>query len=365
MSDNPPIQPKPPIGSIPTPPAPPPEDTGSQALSEALQSSFFLVKVMMFLLVCVFIGSGFFIVESGQQAIILRFGKPVGEGEKALLGPGAHWAFPAPIDEVEKVSLGKRQEASSTIGLPLDPNGQPEEPPAQPKDRLNPAGDGYMLTADANIIHARVTVYYRVTDPVRYIFGFTNAAQFVTNALNNALLYASSRFNVDDVLLNKKAAFNECVERRARELIDHEQLGITVEQLNANPYPPGQLRGAFAAVTSASANRSQTNDQAVSYKTEKLSKALADAHSCTNSALDQSTNYVGLAKAEAQQFSDLLEKYKEDPELYFQLRQSEVVGQVLAHVKEKIYISKRADGKPRELRLQLNREPDAPPPPAE
>ena len=128
---------------------------------------------------------------------------------------------------------------------------------------------------------------------------------------------------------------------------------------------PCQLRGAFAAVTSASANRSQINDQAVSYKTEKLSKALADAHSRTNSALDQSTNYVGLAKAEAQQFSDLLEKYKEDPELYFELRQSEVVGQVLAHVKEKIYISKRADGKPRELRLQLNREPDAPPPPAE
>ena len=36
------------------------------------------------------------IVNPQQKAIILRLGKPVGEGEKALLGPGIHWSFPPP-----------------------------------------------------------------------------------------------------------------------------------------------------------------------------------------------------------------------------------------------------------------------------
>src|ERR1700677_3852390 len=78
----------------------PMEDAGSQALSEALRSSFAIVKGGMGGLVLIFIGSGFFKVGPSEKAIILRFGKPVGQGTKALLGSGLHWAFPAPIDEV-------------------------------------------------------------------------------------------------------------------------------------------------------------------------------------------------------------------------------------------------------------------------
>src|SRR6266436_1767966 len=100
------------------PPEPSPEiteDAGSQALSEALRSSFGIVKVLMIALVVVFFSSGFFTVGTQEKAIKLRFGRPVGEGEKALLGPGPHWAFPSPIDEVVKIPIGQVQTAASTI----------------------------------------------------------------------------------------------------------------------------------------------------------------------------------------------------------------------------------------------------------
>ncbi|MDB6040116.1 MAG: hflK 1, partial [Verrucomicrobiales bacterium] len=63
----------------PGPVTPPPtaEDSGSQALSEALRSSFVIVKVIMVLLVIVFLGSGIYTVPSQKRAILLRFGKPV------------------------------------------------------------------------------------------------------------------------------------------------------------------------------------------------------------------------------------------------------------------------------------------------
>ena len=80
-----------------------PEDSGSQALSDALRSSFFIIKILMLGLAVFFLCSGMFTVGPQERAIVLRFGKPVGEGEKALLGPGFHWAFPAPIDEVKKI----------------------------------------------------------------------------------------------------------------------------------------------------------------------------------------------------------------------------------------------------------------------
>src|SRR5438105_14941759 len=93
-----------------------PVDSGSQALSEALRSSFAIVKVLMVVLLVVFLASGFFKVNPQEQAIILRFGKPVGEGPNALLGPGAHWSFPFPIDEYVKVSISGIQKAVSTVG---------------------------------------------------------------------------------------------------------------------------------------------------------------------------------------------------------------------------------------------------------
>ena len=69
-------------------------DAGSQALAEALRSSFAIVKVVMVALGAVFVFSGFFTVGPQEKAIILRFGKPLGEGDRALLGACAHWAFP-------------------------------------------------------------------------------------------------------------------------------------------------------------------------------------------------------------------------------------------------------------------------------
>jgi len=79
-----------------------PVDSGSQALAEALRSSFAILKFLMVILVVVFFASGFFTVEQQERAVILRFGKPVRSGRDALLGPGLHWSFPYPIDEYVK-----------------------------------------------------------------------------------------------------------------------------------------------------------------------------------------------------------------------------------------------------------------------
>src|SRR5271154_5711363 len=97
-------------------PAPETQDAGSQALSEALRSSFAVVKIVMLLMVVAFFGSGFFTVGPSEKAVILRFGKPVGEGENRLLGAGLHWSFPYPIDEVVKIPITEQQVVSSTIG---------------------------------------------------------------------------------------------------------------------------------------------------------------------------------------------------------------------------------------------------------
>src|SRR5262245_45347986 len=92
------------------------EDSGTQALAEALRSSFAIVKVIMVGLLLAFLFSGLFTVSQQEKAILLRFGVPVGGGDGKLWGPGLHWAFPAPIDEVVRIPVGQFQSVASTIG---------------------------------------------------------------------------------------------------------------------------------------------------------------------------------------------------------------------------------------------------------
>ena len=80
------------------------EDSSTRALSDALSSSFKIVKVLMVALVVIFLGSGIFTVEPNEVAVVLRFGKPVGSGADQVLQQGLHWSFPSPIDEIVTVS---------------------------------------------------------------------------------------------------------------------------------------------------------------------------------------------------------------------------------------------------------------------
>src|SRR6476620_605149 len=104
------------IFTKPAPESPMHDDVGSQALGDALKSSFFIVKFIMVGLVLLFLASGFFTVKEGYKAVVLRFGNPVGQGQNALLGPGSHWAGPAPIDRVEMSPINPIQTAESTVG---------------------------------------------------------------------------------------------------------------------------------------------------------------------------------------------------------------------------------------------------------
>lgn len=336
-----------------------PDDTGSQALSDALRSSFFIIKFLMFGLVALFFCSGFFTVEPQQKAVILRFGKPVGDGAKALLGPGFHWSFPAPIDEVVKIPVGQIQSVSSSVGWYMttpELEAAKSEPPPNPS--LNPALDSYVLTGDANIIHARATLRYRISDPLQNYFDFANASNLVQNALNNALFFAAAQFTVDNALTRDVTGFRERVRARATQLIEQQQLGVTIEQSDVQVIPPRQLKDKFNAVLEAGVKRDKALNEARSYENEVLSKARGEAASRTNAGETERTRLVEFVAAEARKFSDLLPEYRKDPELFFRLRQTETLARVMAGAQEKIFMAARPDGKPRELRITIGREPE-------
>jgi len=342
------------------------EDAGSQALAEALGSSFAIVKIVMVLMVVAFFASGFFTVGPQEKAVILRFGKPVGEGSKALLTAGLHWSLPYPIDEVVRIPITEIQQVSSNNGWYLTtPEAELSEVEMPPGASLNPAVDGYAITADRNIIHTRATLYYHIEDPIRFVFGFASASNTVQNALNNALLYTAARYKVDDILINKKGEFHDDVLQRVGELTEQAQLGIVIDPSSeVQSRAPRQLQAVFDQVTTARENRNKLLNEAHTYENQVLNQSGAAATSVTNAAAAERARYVDSITAEAKRFGDLLPQYQGNPGLFEQMTFVQTMAQVFTNVQDKIYLPQRADGKPRELRLQLNREPPQPKPAA-
>lgn len=347
-----------------------PVDSGSQALAEALRSSFGIVKFVMGVLFVLFLASGFFTVGPQEKAIVLRFGKPVG-GDQVLLGSGAHWAWPYPIDDVIRIPITENQEVTAKgcwFFQTPEQEALGEDPAAGPS--LNPAIDGYALTGDGNIVHTKATLGYHIEDPVRCVFGFaagTNqsfnlagVSNAVLNALDNALTQTAAHFKVDDLLLNDAIGFQDAVKRRVEKRVQEQKLGVIVVQCIVKSRPPRQLKQAFDNVSLAYQNRTKVTSEAQSYASQTLGRAGSDAVGRINAAQTASTNMVNGIKAEADRFGKLLPAYRADPDLFVQQHLVETMGRVFANAQEKKFLPTRADGKPVELRLLLSRDPPKP-----
>lgn len=336
------------------------QDADTTALAEALRSSFTVVKVVMGVMVAAFFISGCFQVGPSEKAVILRFGKPVGQGQKALLSSGMHWSFPYPIDEVVRIPITEQQTIRSTVGwyftTPAAEAGGTEPYPAA---SLDPARDGYAITADRNIIHTRATLYYHINDPIRYVFSFASASNTLQNVLNNSLLYTTAHFKVDDALYTDVSGFQDAVFRRVSDLADQQQLGIVVDNCQVQNIPPRQLKDIFSQVITSRENRNKAVNDAKSSANDIVLNAGARAASVVYVAESDRTRYLASISADAKRFNDLLPQYNANPALFAQQWLIPALANTLTNA-DKWFLPQRADGKPRELRLQLNREPPQP-----
>ncbi len=329
------------------------EDSSTQALSEALRSSFAVIKYVMILLVLVFLFSGWFQVGTQERAMVLRLGKPAGGADAKLLGPGLHWAFPYPVDEVVKIPMGQAQTVSSSVGwyattvVAEAGNAEPPPPPT-----LNPAAEGYVLTGDANIIHVRGTLVYRLTEPaIRYAFDFVNASNVVQNIFDNAINYAAANYAVDNALTRDIAGFREKVRMRIEQLAASYNLGITVDQVSLQTIPPRQLTGAFAAVLDAEVRSSKLRNDALSYENQTVSRANSQAAVIKNEGEAYKKRLLETVAAEAKNFEDLLPSYLANPEVFVKQRQLQTLQRIYASAQKK-WLS----GSAGQIRLQLNNE---------
>jgi modulator of FtsH protease HflK len=352
-----------PLKREPAPAAAPPtavEDAGALALDEALRTSFRIIKFLMVLLVLFFLASGLFTVNPNEVAIRLSFGRPVGVGNEQLLKPGLHWAFPYPIDEVVRVPVGQSHTLVSRTGwFAVTPEEEVSGklPPGGPV--LQAGVDGYTLMGDGSVMHAKATLKYRLQQSgvPNAVFGYTNLTVLLQNMLDNSLHCAAAKSSTDNALYLKVSEFKELVTQRFKQHLEERGLDLVIETLEVQTMAPLAVKPAFDEVTTTFNTAITETKRAESEARGMTNNALALAAVIQNDGVTRSNQLVSTMANYAKTFEELLPYYESNPVLFKQRLLTETLQQVFINAQEKFFIPNRADGKPRELRVQLGREP--------
>jgi membrane protease subunit HflK len=336
----------------------PVEDSTTMALADALSSSFKIIQGLMVGLFVIFLGSGFFTVEPNEVAVKLRFGRPVGTGEERVLQQGLHWSPPSPIGEVVKIPIGETRSVIATnCWYAVTPEMEISGQLPYATSSLRPGVDGYALTADGNIIHARADAKYLISDPVAFEFDFLDVEDLLRNALNNALLFASAQTTADDALYRDRAGFKDRVRLRFLGNVQKAKLGITLQSLDVQTFPPMFVKEAFEQVTQTEQSVSQMRNEAEGDASETLRRAQGQAQALINQGISRSNLITSRVIADAKVFEQLKPHYEANPSFFRSRLLIERMGRILTQAHDTWLLPMAGEGRTQELRLQLNREP--------
>jgi len=264
-------------------------DAAQQSLNDALRVSFFLLKVFMLVVALGYlVFGGMFRVSEQEAAVRLRFGKLVEEapGQPRVYTSGWYFSWPYPIEQTIHIPTSL---PSVTIAEPFMyrvAEGERGRPPSQLTPRpLNPEQDGMLVTGDANVVHARLTFSYRISDvrnfishvglaePDEWLSDGTKARQpmdlartLVVGIAEQAMVYAAAGATADDILLRGQAAGRQPVDfvvrTRMQELLNDLQSGIIIDTVSVERERPIPVYAAFDAITSAESEKANLIDAA-------------------------------------------------------------------------------------------------------
>ena len=339
-------------------PVRPVEDSTTMALADALSSSFKIIQGLMIGLVVIFLGSGFFTVEPNEVAVKLRFGKPVGTGEDRILQQGLHWSPPSPIGEIVKIPIGEtRSVVATNCWYAVTPEMEISGQLPYATSSLRPGVDGYAITSDENIIHARADAKYLISDPVAFKFDFLDVEDLLRNALNNALLFAAAQTTADDALYRDRVGFKDRVRLRFLSNIQKAHLGIRLQSLDVQTFPPMFVKEAFDQVTQTEQAVSQMRNEAEGDAAQTLRRAQGEAQAIINQGMSRSNLITSRVIADAKVFEQLKPHYEANPQFFRSRLLIERMGRILTQANDTWLLPRVAPGQTQELRLQLNREP--------
>ena len=260
-------------------------------------SRYFVVLVVI-VIVCIAL-SGIKFVKSGEVAMVLRFGKLVGDTpEEQVHQPGILFAFPYIIDEVVTVQTGSVMERTVTTHYT--------------EGTIATLNNGYLVTGDNNIALMKVSVKYTISDPVSYALHVKDVENIIDACVSNAMLERAACTDFDTILTSGKEKYSLQVKNVAQESLDNNSVGVTISAVELTTVaPPDRVKADYEGVNQASIDRETKIKEANQYRDKVIIEAGATKEKLVSEAEVLYSQKTAAAKSDLTEFYGLLEDYED------------------------------------------------------
>jgi len=255
-----------------------------------------LLGLLIGLLALLWLASGFYIVDTGQRGVVLRFGKYI-----ETTDPGPRWHLPWPIesreivnvDQVRTVEVGYRNTVKNKA-----------------------LKESLMLTDDENIIDLQFAVQYILKDPKEFLFVNREPEDSVLQVAETAMREIVGKNKMDFVLYEGRAEIAVRAKKEMQEILDRYKTGISISQVTLqNIQPPEEVQSAFDDAVKAGQDRERLKNEAQAYANNVIPSAQGVAARLTQEAEGYRQAVTANAQGEASRFSQIFTEYSKAPQV--------------------------------------------------
>jgi membrane protease subunit HflK len=300
-------------------PNPPPSGSGFEP---DMKSAGIGVGLIAGAVALIWAGSGVFIVQEGQQAVITTFGR-----YSSTVDAGLQWRLPYPVQQHETVPVTQLRSVDvgrSNVG------------------QATGLRDSSMLTQDENIVDIRFTVQYRLKDARAFLFENRNPDEAVAQAAESAVREIVGRSKVDSVLYERRDAIAADLVKSIQSQLDRLNAGVTVANVNLqNVQVPDQVQAAFDDAVKAGADRDRFKNEGQAYASDVIPKAQGAAARLREQAEGYKSRVVAQAEGDAQRFRSVLTEFQKAPAVTRDRLYIDAMQQVYSNV-SKVLVDSRA-----------------------
>lgn len=246
----------------------------------------------------IWLGTGFFIVQEGQQAVVTQFGK-----YKSTVNAGFNWRLPYPIQRHEVIFVTQIRSVDVGRDTVLKATGLRESA---------------MLTQDENILDIKFAVQYRLSDARAFLFESKNPSEAVVQAAETAVREVVGKMKMDAALSEERDQIAPQVRAMMQLILDRYKVGVEVVGINLQQggvRPPEQVQAAFDDVLKAGQERERAKNEAQAYANDVVPRAVGSASRLKEEADAYKARVVAQAQGDAQRFRSIQAEYQKAPQV--------------------------------------------------
>ena len=252
-------------------------------------------------LAVLWLATGFYVVEQGEQAVELRLG-----AYKTIKEAGLRWHFPYPIESVELVNVQQIR----TVEVGYRSSARSSQIAGVPREAL-------MLTADENIIDIHFAVQYDIKDPRDLLFNVAESPDLVVRgATESAVREIVGRNTMDFAITGGRAEIAQETKILLQRILDRYDTGVNIKAVEMqNAQPPMEVKAAFDDAVKAREDEQRLKNEAEAYENDIIPRARGAAARLGQEAAAYRATVVAAARGEASRFLQVLDEYTKAPEV--------------------------------------------------